>query len=61
MGVIRGVGGVAFDRTWALLLGVSGLIILFWFLKGGEVLRYLVSAAVPPFSSNLAVFTPPCT
>ena len=26
-----------------LLLGVSGLIILFWFLKGGEALRYLVS------------------
>jgi len=28
--------------TWVLLLGMSGLIILFWFLKGGEVLRYLV-------------------
>jgi hypothetical protein len=28
--------------TWALLLGMSGLIILFWFLEGGEALRYLV-------------------
>jgi len=28
--------------TWLLLLGMSGLILLFWFLKGGEVLRYLV-------------------
>ena len=26
-----------------LLLGMSGLIVLFWFLKGGEVLRYFVS------------------
>jgi len=28
--------------TWVLLLGMSGLIVLFWFLKGGDVLRYLV-------------------
>jgi len=28
--------------TWVLLLGMSGLIVLFWFLGGGEVLRYLV-------------------
>ncbi|KAH9961050.1 peptidase M50B-like-domain-containing protein [Russula dissimulans] len=28
--------------TWVLLLGMSGLILLFWFLKGGDVLRYLV-------------------
>ncbi|KAI0255241.1 peptidase M50B-like-domain-containing protein [Lactifluus subvellereus] len=28
--------------TWVLLLGMSGLIVLFWFLKGGEVLRYFV-------------------
>jgi len=28
--------------TWVLLLGMSGLIILFWLLNGGEVLRYLV-------------------
>ncbi|KAI0296855.1 peptidase M50B-like-domain-containing protein [Russula brevipes] len=28
--------------TWVLLLGMSGLILLFWFLNGGEVLRYLV-------------------
>ncbi|KAH8995890.1 peptidase M50B-like-domain-containing protein [Lactarius hatsudake] len=29
-------------RTWVLLLGMSGLIILFWFIKGGVALRYLV-------------------
>lgn len=34
---------VAFTRTWVLLLGVSGLIALFWFLNEGEVLRFLVS------------------
>lgn len=28
--------------TWVLLLGMSGLIVLFWLLNGGEVLRYLV-------------------
>ncbi|KAH9961147.1 peptidase M50B-like-domain-containing protein [Lactifluus volemus] len=28
--------------TWVLLLGMSGMIVLFWFLKGGEVLRYFV-------------------
>jgi len=28
--------------TWVLLLGMSGLIVLFWFLMGGEVLRYFV-------------------
>ncbi|KAH9056775.1 peptidase M50B-like-domain-containing protein [Lactarius vividus] len=28
--------------TWVLLLGMSGLIILFWFVKGGVALRYLV-------------------
>ncbi|KAF8480005.1 peptidase M50B-like-domain-containing protein [Russula ochroleuca] len=28
--------------TWVLLLGMSGLIVLFWFLKGSEVLRFLV-------------------
>ncbi|KAH9041742.1 peptidase M50B-like-domain-containing protein [Lactarius pseudohatsudake] len=26
--------------TWVLLLGMSGLIILFWFIKGGVALRY---------------------
>ena len=26
-----------------LLLGMSGLIVLFWFLNDGEVLRFLVS------------------
>jgi len=28
--------------TWVLLVGMSGLIVLFWLLNGGEVLRYLV-------------------
>jgi hypothetical protein len=44
---IDGDGGVLcgiFLRTWVLLLGMSGLIVLFWLLNGGEVLRYLVSA-----------------
>ena len=40
--MIKAVGHV-FTRTWVLLLGMSGLILLFWFLKGGEVLRFLVS------------------
>jgi len=47
---IDGDGGVlcgVFHRTWVLLLGMSGLIILFWLLNGGEVLRYLVSASFP--------------
>ena len=34
-------------RTWVLLLGMSGLIVLFWFLNGGEVLRFLVSSPPP--------------
>ncbi|THG96383.1 hypothetical protein EW145_g7786 [Phellinidium pouzarii] len=28
--------------TWALILGMSGIIILFWFVKGGIALRYFV-------------------
>jgi hypothetical protein len=36
-----------FLRTWVLLLGMSGLIVLFWLLNGGEVLRYLVSSSFP--------------
>jgi len=28
--------------TWVLILGMSGLIILFWFVAGGVALRYLV-------------------
>lgn len=31
-------------RSWVLILGVSGLIVLFWFVGGGVALRYLVSA-----------------
>ena len=29
-------------RTWVLILGMSGLIVLFWFIEGGVALRYLV-------------------
>jgi hypothetical protein len=28
--------------TWALILGMSGLIVAFWFIAGGVALRYLV-------------------
>ncbi|PSR71867.1 hypothetical protein PHLCEN_2v12252, partial [Hermanssonia centrifuga] len=28
--------------TWVLILGMSGVIILFWFVKGGVALRYFV-------------------
>ncbi|KAH8114223.1 peptidase M50B-like-domain-containing protein [Phellopilus nigrolimitatus] len=28
--------------TWALILGMSAIIILFWFVKGGVALRYFV-------------------
>ncbi|KAF8520181.1 peptidase M50B-like-domain-containing protein [Hysterangium stoloniferum] len=29
-------------RTWALIFGMSALIVLFWFVAGGVALRYLV-------------------
>ena len=29
-------------RTWALIGGMSGLIVLFWFVEGGIALRYFV-------------------
>ncbi|KAI0045139.1 hypothetical protein FA95DRAFT_1495908 [Auriscalpium vulgare] len=28
--------------TWVLIIGMSGLIVLFWFVAGGEALRWLV-------------------
>ncbi|KAF8898224.1 peptidase M50B-like-domain-containing protein [Gymnopilus junonius] len=28
--------------SWLLIIGMSGLIVLFWFVAGGEALRYLV-------------------
>lgn len=31
-----------FCRTWALIIGMSGLIVLFWFVGGGVALRYFV-------------------
>lgn len=30
------------NRTWVLILGMSGLIVLFWFVAGGVALRYFV-------------------
>ncbi len=30
-------------RTWLLILGMSGLIVLFWFVGEGVALRYFVS------------------
>lgn len=29
--------------TWALIAGMTGLIVLFWFVAGGVALRYFVS------------------
>lgn len=31
-------------RTWLLIVGMAGLIVLFWFVGGGVALRYFVSA-----------------
>lgn len=31
-----------FCSSWLLILGMSGLILLFWFVGGGVALRYLV-------------------
>lgn len=28
--------------TWVLILGVSGLVVLFWFVEGGVALRYFI-------------------
>ena len=36
-------------RTWVLILGMSALIIAFWFIKGGVALRYLVCTPLLPF------------
>lgn len=33
-------------RTWALIFGMSALIVAFWFIAQGEALRYLVSRHV---------------
>jgi hypothetical protein len=30
-------------RSWVLILGMSGLIVLFWFVGEGVALRYFVS------------------
>ena len=33
-------------RTWVLILGMTGLVLLFWFVGGGVALRYFVSSAI---------------
>lgn len=30
------------DRTWLLILGMTGVTVLFWFVGGGIALRYFV-------------------
>ena len=40
-------------RSWALILGMSGLIVLFWFVGGGAALRYLVSIGLTNLSLHV--------
>jgi hypothetical protein len=44
-------------RTWLLILGVSGLIILFWFVKDAIALRYFVSVKDGLCRVNLSVLS----
>jgi hypothetical protein len=37
------VSCISFIRSWVLILGMSGLIVLFWFVGGGVALRFFVS------------------
>lgn len=39
-------------RTWFLILGMSGIIVLFWFVGGGVALRFLVSYFLRPFTAE---------
>lgn len=39
----QSVSSSLFHRTWALILGMTGLIILFWFVADSVALRYFVS------------------
>ncbi|KAG6826806.1 hypothetical protein H0H92_014340 [Tricholoma furcatifolium] len=41
--------------TWALILGMSGLIVLFWFVAGGEALRYLPGKSIPQMPPPLPI------
>ena len=41
-------------RSWVLILGMSGLIVLFWFVGEGVALRYFVSISS---NSSLHVLT----
>lgn len=40
-------------RSWILILGMSGLILLFWFVGKGVALRYFVSTGFTNLSSNV--------
>ncbi len=42
MDVIKEGGSNVNIRSWLLILGMSGLIVLFWFVAGGVALRYFV-------------------
>ena len=48
-------------RSWVLILGMSGLIVLFWFVGGGAALRYLVSIGLTNLSLHVLhlFFFPP--
>lgn len=36
-------------RTWILILGMSGIIVLFWFVDGGNALRYFVGTPLAAY------------
>ena len=44
-------------RSWLLILGMSGLIVLFWFVGGGAGLRYLVSIGFTNLSLHVSYFS----
>ena len=43
-------------RTWVVILGITGLILLFWFVGGGVALRYVVSIYYLIFLRSYLVF-----
>lgn len=44
-------------RSWILIIGMSGLIVLFWFVAGGAALRYLVSIVLLTYLSIFLLFS----
>jgi hypothetical protein len=46
-------------RSWVLILGMSGLIVLVWFVGGGAALRYLVSIGLTNLSLHVLNIFPP--